>query len=595
MLIILGLAVGPLLIVAILVGRHGFVSLQNESVLLQQAIADQVAQQLRNYIQTRLDELRQFGRSARLHTLDEQQQKSALSSLLLPDRRYQEITLIGPGGRERHRLSLTEVLLPADLRSRRRAPAFRLPVESGHDYFGNWRFDEALREPLAALAVPLLDAETGKVTFVLAAELRLKRAWRLVERLPVPESIEIYVVDSTGRVLVHRNPGIVLRGDLINLPEGDWGVISADGKSRSVVKTELDFSGEKLLVLAAQPVSQALRLARRSVEITFIITVLALIVGVLLVVISVRQIVRPIEALAAGARSIHSGNLSPSIEPAGRGEIFELGVALADMVDELKSAMTGLEKENADRRHAEEQLRDYAQQLEARTQELEQTRERLLRQEKLAVLGQMAGELGHELRNPLGVIANAAMILDAAVDRSDTRGRKAADMIIRRVQDISRLTDDLLSLARTRIARRERIGLRSLVDDQLTLREPPSGVSVDVNVAQKLTPIYVDAQQFAQVLDNLLTNAYQALDDGGRVTISAEKCENVVVCEITDNGPGIENAAIGKIFEPLFTTREDGIGFGLAICKNLVELNGGTIEVDSAAGRGTTFILRLPT
>jgi signal transduction histidine kinase len=265
------------------------------------------------------------------------------------------------------------------------------------------------------------------------------------------------------------------------------------------------------------------------------------------------------------------------------------------MVDELKSAMIGLEKENDERRRAEEQLREYSRQLKARTLELEQTQERLLRQEKLAVLGQMAGELGHELRNPLAVIANAAMILEATVDQSDTRGCKAVDMIRRRVGDVSRLTDDLLSLARTRIARRQHISLRSLVDDQLTLREPPNGVSVDVNIVQKLPPIYVDAQQFAQVLDNLLSNAYQALEGGGRVTVSAEHCENVVVCTISDNGPGIEQAATDQIFEPLFTTKEGGIGFGLAICKNLVELNGGTIEVDSVAGRGTAFTIRLPT
>ncbi len=595
MLIVLGLAIGPLLVVAGLVGRHGFVSLQRESVLLQQAIADQVAQQVRTYIETRRDELRRFAADSRLLHLNRREQKSVLGKLLLPDRRYQELALIDPQGRERVRVSLTDVVLPGDLRGRHRVPAFREPFEKQRDYFGSWRFDDTLREPLAALAVPLLDADSGTVVSVLAADLRLMLLWRLVERLPVPAGFEIYVVDETGRVFVHRNPGIVLRGEPVQLPEGDWGVVGAGGEPLSVAKAELGFGGEKLLVLVSQPVSQALQLAQSSTEITVIITALSLVAGAVLVVFAVRRVVKPIEAVAADARRIHSGDISHSIKPVGRGEVYELGVVLAEMVDELKSAMTDLQQENTERRRAERQSRDYAEQLEARTAELERTQERLLRQEKLAVLGQMAGELGHELRNPLGAISNAAMILDLTTDRSDTRSRRAVDIVSRRVQDVSRLIDDLLSLARTRVARPKHVKLRSLVDEQLTVHQPPNGTHVDVDVTEELPPIYVDPRQFAQVLENLLTNAYQALGGEGLVTISAAARDGKVVCEIADDGPGIEPADVEQIFEPLFTTKDSGIGFGLAICKNLVELNGATIEVDSVVGAGTTFVLHLPT
>jgi signal transduction histidine kinase len=105
----------------------------------------------------------------------------------------------------------------------------------------------------------------------------------------------------------------------------------------------------------------------------------------------------------------------------------------------------------------------------------------------------------------------------------------------------------------------------------------------------------VDPQQIRQVLANLLSNAYQAMPKGGKVTVTAQARPNSVSLSLADTGQGIPAETVTKIFEPLFTTKAKGVGLGLAVSKNLVELNGGKIEVESLEGQGSSFTLILPT
>jgi len=127
-------------------------------------------------------------------------------------------------------------------------------------------------------------------------------------------------------------------------------------------------------------------------------------------------------------------------------------------------------------------------------------------------------------------------------------------------------------------------------------------VKVTTGIPPELPPVFVDPRQIGQVLGNLVANAYQAMAAGGNLTISAQAEKEKVSLFITDTGCGISKENIKKIFEPLFTTRARGIGLGLAVARNLVELNGGSIEVESPstalgtgeAGKGSTFTVALP-
>jgi signal transduction histidine kinase len=154
---------------------------------------------------------------------------------------------------------------------------------------------------------------------------------------------------------------------------------------------------------------------------------------------------------------------------------------------------------------------------------------------------------------------------------------------------------DLLDFSRTRPTARAEIGAVSLIDEALEKTPPPRHIDVETNIPPNIPALYVDPQQIGQVLGNLITNAYQAMPDGGKLNIGAEAKAGTVQIYVSDTGCGISRENMSKLFEPLFTTKTNGIGLGLTVCKDLIEVNGGNIEVESDEGKGSMFLITLPT
>ena len=251
-----------------------------------------------------------------------------------------------------------------------------------------------------------------------------------------------------------------------------------------------------------------------------------------------------------------------------------------------------------ERKRAEEALREYSERLEEmvdeRTRELRYAQEQLIRREKLAILGQMAGGVAHELRNPLGTISNAAYYLKMVLSDADETIKGYLEMISEEVRSSDRIITDLLDFSRTRIPDREEAAVSELVAEVLEKRPPPDNVEVATQIAPDLPPVYVDAHQIGRVLVNLVTNAYQAMPEGGALTISAQAEERQVALSVADTGCGISEENMAKIFEPLFTTRAKGLGLGLTVVKTLAEANEGSIEAESEEGKASVFTVRLP-
>ena len=271
-------------------------------------------------------------------------------------------------------------------------------------------------------------------------------------------------------------------------------------------------------------------------------------------------------------------------------------------------------------RAREKALKQYSEHLEEmveeRTRELRAAQERLVRREKLAVLGQLAGGVAHELRNPLGVISNAIYFLQMTLPDASETTREYLDIVSSEVRGAEKIVSDLLNLSRTRTAEKEKIAVSALVSRMLEKRPPPEDVEVTTQIPSDLPPVFVDPRQMRQVLGNLVTNAYQAMPDGGRLMIHVSEDEGIgrhrdtgtgrpeddlpitpspcLRVSISDTGCGIPEENLEKIFEPLFTTRAKGIGLGLVLARKLVEGHGGTIEVQSEEGQGSTFTVRLP-
>lgn len=256
-------------------------------------------------------------------------------------------------------------------------------------------------------------------------------------------------------------------------------------------------------------------------------------------------------------------------------------------------------KDISDRKQAEEALKEYSERLqdmvEERTKELQEAHEQLVRKERLAVLGELAGGVGHELRNPLGVISNAAYFLQMTLTDADETTREYLEIISSEVRNAEEVISDLLDFSRISPAEKKPTNVSDLIAQAIEKRSPPEEVKVISRIAPDLPDVFVDPMQLGQVLVNLLTNARQAMPERGKLTISAQAEKGYVQLSIIDTGCGIPEENMEKVFEPLFTTRVRGIGLGLSVSKNLVEANGGSIKVESEEGKGSTFTVILPT
>jgi PAS domain S-box-containing protein len=276
-------------------------------------------------------------------------------------------------------------------------------------------------------------------------------------------------------------------------------------------------------------------------------------------------------------------SVSLIIDPAGNPVHF---VAQIDDITEEKQVEEKIRKLN-------EELES---KVEKRTRQLLEAQEELVRKEKLSMLGQVAGSVGHELRNPLGVMNNAVYLLQTVLSGADETTREYLGIIKDEIDNADRIVGDLLDSVRIKPPQIGTVGVASLVDQVLCKCDVPADVTVKQDIPATLSPLYVDAQQIYQVLRNLVSNGLEAMPEGGELEIRADenKPAGTITISVHDSGTGIEADVLRNLFQPLFTTKARGIGLGLVVVKNLTGANGGTVTVQSEAGQGTTFAVTLP-
>jgi signal transduction histidine kinase len=221
-------------------------------------------------------------------------------------------------------------------------------------------------------------------------------------------------------------------------------------------------------------------------------------------------------------------------------------------------------------------------------QALREAQEELVRKEKLATLGQLAGGVGHELRNPLGVIKNSVYYLNMILPK-DEKIQKHLGILDREVANSDRIVTELLDFARVKAPMREAASLVAIVRAALDRLPLPEPVAVQLELTESMPSVLVDTHQVGQIVLNFLQNAVQAMPDGGRLTVSAGEDGERVFVRVEDTGVGILPENLAKIFQPLFTTKAKGIGLGLALARDLAEANAGRISVESTVGQGSRF------
>jgi two-component system, cell cycle sensor histidine kinase and response regulator CckA len=273
-----------------------------------------------------------------------------------------------------------------------------------------------------------------------------------------------------------------------------------------------------------------------------------------------------------------------------------LSVSPVRNADGALTNFVGIQADITERIEAEEALAHLNDELEHRVEErnrqLEEVQEQLLRREKLAVLGQLAGGVAHEIRNPLGVIKNAVYYLQQVQDRGDEDMKEAIGEIKRGVANSERIVSELIDFARGSKPEFTVFLLDDVVSSALEMVSLPSSIGVTLP-EPGATRVRADRGQIERLLANLIQNAVQAMPEGGALSLRYQADGSRVSVAVCDTGTGIADDELEKIFEPLFTKRAKGIGLGLPLCRRYASQNGGTLTVESELGKGSTFTVTL--
>jgi signal transduction histidine kinase len=304
---------------------------------------------------------------------------------------------------------------------------------------------------------------------------------------------------------------------------------------------------------------------RNSLALILLWLVVVIIISLLTGMIITDTIAGPIEQLTQFTKGIGQGDFSRQIKIDSKDEVGALSGAFNKMLKDL-----------------------------------EEYREKLVRNEKLAAMGKLAGIIGHEIRNPLTGIANSVYFLKMKLGKNaDEKILKHLNIMESEVANAETVIEDTLDFAREKEPVLEKTGITGVLEKALGRKIIPENIRLICDIPANLPPVNVDVSQMMRVFYNLIWNAIQAMADGGELNIkvSVDRNDdggNFIAVAFIDSGPGISTENLKKIFEPLFTTKAKGTGLGLSVCQDIVKAHQGTLEVQSQVAQGTTFTGRLP-
>jgi signal transduction histidine kinase len=284
------------------------------------------------------------------------------------------------------------------------------------------------------------------------------------------------------------------------------------------------------------------------------------------------------EAIARGERDV------PLVAVDRKDEIGRLARSFASMAQSVQSVRDRLESD-IDARTGE---------LSTAVGRLREMDAELQRNERFATIGRLSGNVGHELRNPLSVMSSVVFLLDALPDASP-RLKDYSSLLREQIRLSERIISDLLDRARHSAPQRHAVDVPSFLNDLIARAGIPTTVKVERQFPETMPPITVDRDHVGQIVWNLITNGVQAMHSAGVLQVNAILTEDRLLIEVCDSGPGVAPADRERVFEPLYTTKAQGVGLGLAVSRAYARSNGGDLYVkDNPGSTGACFCLDLP-
>lgn len=428
--------------------------------------------------------------------------------------------------------------------------------------------------PYVYLAVPVF--RRGKIHGVLWGELNLTSVWYVLERIRIGRTGKVYIVDLSGQYVCHPQIDFVVCEPpkekprfleaVKNSPEPvEWIDRGGTTPAFSLGATIENFDW---VVVFHQELPEIYGYLRQNIFWAVVITLVVMYFAALLVGVVVHWFLNPLQALHRRVQQVGEGNLNPDFDLHGPDEIGDLARAFNSMVASLRRYIR---------------------------REIDNTRE-LTHNRNLAVLGTTASKVTHEVGNLINNISMALMVLRR--ERLSDRGRNTLDTLGKEADRIQHFILNFLQFAKKPELKLETRSLCVTLRELHTAQKPAAqsrGVRIVLDCDDELPPVTADHYMLYQAFNNLLKNSLEAMDTGGRVTLSAGIEDDAVVVSVADTGPGMRAETRGKLFEPFFTTKgKKGTGLGMAITRSIVQAHGGTIDCDSEPSNGTRFVIRLP-
>ena len=304
-----------------------------------------------------------------------------------------------------------------------------------------------------------------------------------------------------------------------------------------------------------------------------IISALVVLFSIGLSYILSRSISVPVHRLVIASKELSKGNLEVKVEKTSNDEIG----LLADAYNSMANAL----------RERDERLKEF-------------TRKKFMESERLALIGQLAANVAHELNNPLqGIVTYSHLLLERnSIDDPTRQSLQKIVVQANRSRDIIR---GLLDFSRQRKPDKTLCNINNLLQESLSFLENQAlmhNIQIITQLDNNLPSIVIDPSQVQRVFINMIVNAAEAMNGNGQLSISTKRdlAKDCIEITFSDSGTGISEENLEKIFDPFFTTKETGhgVGLGLAISYGIIKEHGGTVSVESEVGKGTTFIIRLP-
>jgi signal transduction histidine kinase len=393
----------------------------------------------------------------------------------------------------------------------------------------------------------------------------LKEIARILENTKIGSRGAVFLLSPSGRVYINRaNSWVSLGGD------DAYNITKVLKKNKS--GGEVEIFGEKAIaayipipnlgwyIIVGQPVNYAYSRIKE-MEGTFIIFILFWIsVTVMVGIYVARNIEGPIKELKNGILHLADGDLNYQVRSDKIDEVGELALTFNQMAGELK-----------------------------------QSQDSLLRSERLSALGYMAAGMAHEIKNALVPLRTLTEMLQVSGgDQSFIK--KFNELVPKEIERINRLSTDLLHYSRPIEPTFEYLDINEVLEESakfLDIQARKKNVQMRRQLG-KVSEVKADRQKLIEAFTNIILNAIEAMTIGGQIVLSTYEKEDSVVVEIADNGPGMPEENLKKIFVPFFTTKKEGTGMGLAIVSRIIQDHGGSIDIMSKHSKGTTFFLSFP-